>query len=84
MVQVRRYPERSGAYLLGASIVPLIVLASIVSEMPACPQSGVVSGAPRCYAPFTVTATAGYAVAGLVGALLLGFALRRIFSSPLQ
>ena len=82
MVQVRRYPERSGAYLLGASILPLIVLASIVSQIPACPESGALSSAPRCYAPITEPAITGYAIAGLVGALLLGFALRRIFSSP--
>jgi hypothetical protein len=82
MVQVRRYPERSGAYLLGASILPLIVLTSIVSQMPACPGSGVLSGAPRCYAPVTQPAIGGYAIAGLVGALLLGFGLRRIFSAP--
>jgi hypothetical protein len=82
MVQVRRYPERPGAYLLGASILPLIVLPSIVSQMPACPASGVLSAAPRCYATITVPAIAGYAIAGLVGAVLLGVALRRLFSSP--
>jgi hypothetical protein len=80
MVQVRRYPERSGAYLLGASILPLIVLSSIVSQIPACPGSGVLSAA-RCYAPITVSAIEGYAIAGLVGALLLGFAMRRLFSA---
>jgi len=81
LVQVRRYPERSGAYLLGSSILPLIVLASIVVRMPACPGSGASSAAPQCFAPITVPAIAGYAVAGLVGALLLGIALRRLFSS---
>jgi len=82
MVQVRRYPERPGAYLVGASILPVIVLASIVSQMPACPGSGALSAAPRCYAPITVPAIAGYAIAGLVGAVLLGITLRRLFSSP--
>ena len=82
MVQVRRYPERPGAYLLGASILPLIVLASIVSQMPACPGSGVLSAAPRCYAPIALPAIAGYAIAGLVGAVLLGVTLRRLFLGP--
>jgi hypothetical protein len=82
MVQVRRYPERSGAYLLGASILPLIVLASIVSRMPACPGSGALSPAPQCYAPITLPALAGYAIAGLLGAVLLGVTLRRLFSPP--
>jgi hypothetical protein len=80
LVQVRRFPERSGAYLVGASILPLIVLASIVARMPACSgPGGAVSTAPQCYAPITVPAMAGYAAAGLVGAILLGVALRRLF-----
>ena len=82
MVQVRRYPERPGAYLVGMSILPVIVLASIVSGMPACPGSGALSGARQCYAPITVPAMGGYAIAGLVGAVLLGVALRRLFSPP--
>ena len=82
IVQVRRYPERSGAYLLGMSILPLIVLASIVSRLPACPASGALSAAPQCYAPITLPALAGYGIAGLLGAVLLGVALRRLFSSP--
>jgi hypothetical protein len=81
LVQVRRYPERSGAYLLGASIVPLIVLVSIVSQMPACRGSRALS-APQCYAGITVPAIAGYAIVGLVGALLSGLTLRRLFLSP--
>jgi hypothetical protein len=79
LVQVRRYPERSGAYLLGASILPVISLAAIVARVPACPGSGVVSTAPECYAPITLPALAAYAVAGLVGLVLLGIALRRLF-----
>ncbi len=79
LVQVRRFPERSGAYLVGTSVLPLISLASIVARVPACPTSGVLSTAPECYAPITVPAIIGYAVAGLVGAVLLGIALRRLF-----
>jgi hypothetical protein len=79
LVQVRRYPERPGAYLAGASILPLIILASFVARMPACPGSGALSTAPQCYAPITVTAIVGYALAGLIGAVLLGIALRRLF-----
>ena len=79
VLQVRRFPERSGAYLLGMSVVPVIALASIVSRMPACPSSGALGTASQCYAPITVPAIAGYAVAGLAGAVLLGVALRRLY-----
>ena len=82
LVQVRRLPERTGAYLVGVSILPVIVLASILSRMPACPGPGVPSTAPQCYAPITVPAVLGYAVAGLIGAVLLGIALRRLYRPP--
>jgi hypothetical protein len=81
LFQVRRLPERSGAYLIGLSILPLIALASIVSRMPACPASGVLTTAPQCYAPITVPAIAGYAVAALAGVVLLGIGLRRLYRS---
>jgi hypothetical protein len=76
LVQVRRLPERSGAYLVGLSVVPVIVLASIVFRLPACPTP-VPSTAPPCYAPLAMPALIGYAVAGVIGGLLLGIALRR-------
>ena len=79
LLQVRRFPERSGAYLLGVSILPVISLTAIVARVPACPQSGVLSTAPECYAPITVPAIAVYVVAGLAGVVLLGIALRRHF-----
>jgi hypothetical protein len=77
LVQVRRLPERSGAYLVGVSILPVIVLASIIFRMPACPAAAA-STALQCYAPFAVPALVGYAVVGVIGALLLGVALRRL------
>ena len=46
LLQVRRLPERSGAYLLGMSILPVIALASIVSRT--CPASAALSTAPQC------------------------------------
>jgi len=82
LLQVRRLPERSGAYLLGMAILPVIALASIVSRLPPCPAPGALSTAPQCYAPITVPAIAGFAVAGVVGAVLLGIALRRLYQSP--
>jgi hypothetical protein len=82
LVQVRRFPERTGAYLVGASLLPVVILASIVARMPACPAAGALSTAPQCYAPITGPAIAGYAVAGLAGALLLGLGLRRLFARP--
>lgn len=82
LLQVRRLPERTGAYLVGMSVLPVVVLLSIVSRMPACPASGVPSTAPQCYAPITAPAIAGYAVLGLIGAVLLGIALRRLYRPP--
>ena len=81
LLQVRRFPERSGAYLLGTSILPVISLAAIVARVPACPPAGVPTTAPECYAPITVPAIAVYVVASLVGVVLLGIGLRRIFRS---
>jgi hypothetical protein len=80
-VQVRRLPERTGAYLTGASLVPLVVLASVVSRLPACPGSAPIATGASCYSPITVPAMAAYAIAGVVGAILLGMALRRLFSA---
>jgi hypothetical protein len=77
LVQVRRLPERSGAYLVGFSILPVIVLASIVFRLPAC-HTPITSTAPQCYVPLAVPALVGYAVAGVIGALLFGRALRRL------
>jgi hypothetical protein len=76
LVQVRRLPERSGAYLVGFSIVPVVVLASIVFRLPAC-HTPITSTASQCYAPLAVPALIAYAVAGVIGALLFGLAWRR-------
>ncbi len=78
LLQIRRLPERSGAYLVGMSLLPLMTLTSIVTRLPACPASGAVSTASQCYASITVPAIAGYAIAGLVGLVLLGIGLRRL------
>ena len=81
LVQVLRFPERTGAYLVGTSLLPVIILASIVTRMPSCPAGvGHVAG-PECYAPITVPVLLAYAVAGLGGALLTGIALRRLFQT---
>jgi hypothetical protein len=84
LVQVRRFPERSGAYLVGMSLLPLIVLASIVIRLPSCPAGAARSTAPQCYALITVPALLGYALAGFAGAVLTGVALRRLFRPPAQ
>jgi hypothetical protein len=76
VVQVRRFPERTGAYLLGVSVVPDVLLGSIVARMPAC-GSGL-SSTGECYAPVTSVALVAYAVAGVVGALLVGLFLRQL------
>lgn len=76
LVQVRRYPERAGGYLVGMSILPVIILGSIVARMPACP----VHGPTQCYVAITVPALILYALAGLVGAILVGRTLRRLWA----
>ena len=76
VVQVRRFPERTGAYLLGVSVVPDVLLGSIVARMPAC-GSGL-SSTGECYAPVTSVALVAYAVAGVVGAMLVGLFLRQL------
>jgi hypothetical protein len=74
--QVRRFPERTGAYLFGLSVVPVILLGTIVTRMPVC-ASGL-SKTGECYAPITGPALVVYAVAGLIGAILLGLTLRKM------
>jgi len=78
LVQVRGFPERAGAYLIGMSIVPLIVLVSIVTRMPPCPAGQASSAGPPCYASITLAAIAGYVLAGLAGAVVTGIGLRRL------
>lgn len=77
LVQVRRLPERTGAYLIGASVLPLVILTSVVTRLPACGAAATVNR--RCYAPITEPAIAAYLAAGLAGAVLLVLALRRLF-----
>ena len=76
LVQVRRYPERSGAYLVGMSILPIIILGSIVARLPSCPVHG--NPAPQCYVAITIPALIAYAVLGLIGAVLVGVTVRRL------
>lgn len=77
--QVRRYPERTGAYLIGLSLVPVVLLSIIVTRMPVC--DGAVSKTGECYAPITGPALAVYAIVGLIGVILLGMTLRRLFET---
>jgi hypothetical protein len=77
LVQIRRLPERTGAYLVGMSIIPVIVLASIVLRLPACPTAAARTAA-QCYAPLAVPALLAYGVAGVIGAVLLSNAVRRM------
>lgn len=73
LVQVRRMPERSGAYLIGMSLLPLIYLASIVTRIAPCWAKP----APiPCYAPITLIAVVAYSVAGIVGIGLLVLGVR--------
>lgn len=77
--QVRRFPERSGAYLTGLSLLPVIVLSTIVTRVPIC--NGTSTTATQCYAPIAIPALGGFAVAGLIGVILLGRTLRRMFAT---
>jgi hypothetical protein len=77
--RIRRFPEQTGAYLLGASLVPVIVLASTVARMPAC-QAGV-SSHGECYAPITGPMVIAGVILGLIGAAILAVGLRPMLSS---
>lgn len=77
MIRVRRSPERTGAYLVGASLLPLVLLISLMLRMPSCDVGRSAHG--ECYAPVTGPATIIYGIAGLAGAALIGLTLRRSF-----
>jgi hypothetical protein len=74
-IRVRRFPERVGAYLVGASLIPIVLLATLVTRMPSCDVGRSVQG--QCYAPITGPALIGYVIVGLAGAAILGLTLRR-------
>ena len=77
LVRVRRFPERAGAYLVGASLIPLVLSISLIQRMPSCDVGRSAHG--ECYAGVTGPATIAYGIAGLVGVGLIGMALRRSF-----
>jgi hypothetical protein len=76
--QARRFPERIGSYLIGLSLVPVVVLGIIIARFPACDSRNATG---QCYASITGPALAIYAIAGLIGAVVLGITLRRLFST---
>lgn len=78
LLRVRRFPERVGSYLIGASVIPIVLLAAIVTRMPSCDVGRSVRG--ECYAPITGPALIGYVIVGLVGAAIVGLTLRRWFA----
>jgi hypothetical protein len=79
LFRVRRFPERTGGYLLGASVVPVILLGSLIARMPSCDIGRSAHG--ECYAGITGPALIGYGLVGLLGAVLLGMTLRRLFDN---
>lgn len=78
--QVRRFPERSGAYLIGLSLLPVILLSIIVSQVPACTSAS----ETHCYAPIAIPALAAFAIAGLIGAFLLARTLPSVVTRPMS
>ena len=78
MSRVRRFPERVGAYLVGVSIIPLVLLVGIIARMPSCDVGRSARG--ECYAPITGLAVIGYAIVGVLGAVIVGLTLRRLFA----
>jgi hypothetical protein len=79
LLQLRRFPERVGAYLVGMAIFPLAILTAVVTHVPSCGQR---SGAAQCYYPVTLFALGAYAVAALVGLAMLGMAGRSMVRQP--
>ena len=78
LFRVRRFPERVGAYLIGVSIIPLVLLVGIIARMPSCDVGHNARG--ECYAPITGPAAIAYAIVGLLGGVILGLTLRRLFA----
>jgi hypothetical protein len=79
LIRVRRFPERSGAYLLGMAVLPLVILIAVVTQLPSCGQR---AGAAQCYQPVQLIALGAYAVAALVGLAMLGMAGRSMVRQP--
>ena len=77
--RVQRFPERTGAYLLGGSLIPVITFLSIIVRMPACQAGASLHG--ECYAPITGPAVIGCVIVGLVGAAILALGLRPMLSN---
>ena len=78
MIRIRRFPERVGAYLVGTSIIPIVLIVQTIARMPSCDVGHSARG--ECYAPITGPALIGYAIVGLLGSLILGLTLRRLFA----
>ena len=78
LFRVRRFPERVGAYLIGVSIIPLVLLVGTITRMPSCDVGHSARG--ECYAPITGLAVIGYAIVGVLGAVIVGLTLRRLFA----
>ena len=78
MFRVRRFPERVAAYLVGVSIIPLVLLVGIIARMPSSDVGRSARG--ECYAPITGLAVIGYAIVGVLGAVIVGLTLRRLFA----
>jgi hypothetical protein len=77
LIQVRTLPERTGAYLFGMSLLPVIYLGSIAARIPSCSAQ---PAAGPCYAPITVVALVAYGFAGIAGIGFLAVGLRRLAS----
>ena len=76
LFRVRRFPEQAGAYLIGVSLIPLVLLIALMLRMPSCDVGRSTHG--ECYAGISGPAAIVYGIAGLVGAGLVGLALRRL------
>ena len=76
LARVRRFPERTGAYLIGASLIPIALIGALMARMPSCDVGRSAHG--ECYAPITGPALVFYVLLGLVGVAITAFALRRM------
>jgi hypothetical protein len=75
---MRRFPERTGTYLMGMSVIPVILLLAIVVRLPQCPVHGTAVG---CYSSVTLAVLAVYVIVGIAGALITVRAWLRLRSA---
>lgn len=75
LARFRRFPERTGGYLLGISLVPAVLAAVIVIREPSC--RAVRRAYVECYTPAAIPFLIGFVLVAVIGAVVLVISFRR-------